>query len=143
VTEGPFDGGPLDVATLRALAQCTGSHPLVEDWAFQPDSVSPRALELHLDAGQYPPSVDRVRFDVRWFETGDYTVHYVEQRGDDAWQCRWDRHSKPDAPRAHFHPPPNASADVEPSDLSSTHYLDVLFTILDWTADRLDRLHDG
>ena len=137
-----YTGRPLDVATLDALAQRVKVHPLVDDWAFQPDSMSPRRLELHLDADQYPLSVDTARLDVRWFDGGDYTVHYLETRRDDVWQCRWDRHPKPDAPRAHFHPPPDASTDVEPSTIESTYHLEVLFTVLDWVTERVQRLHD-
>jgi hypothetical protein len=141
VTADSFDSGPLDVATLRTLARQAESHPLVDGWAFQPDAVSPRVLELHLDVAQYPTTVDEARFDVRWFETDDYTVHYLETWADGVWQCRWDRHPKPDTPRAHFHPPPDADG-VEPSDLDGTHYLDVLFALLDWASDRVGRLHD-
>lgn len=135
-----YSGGPLDVPTLEVLAQRASFHPLVEEWALQPDAVSPRRLELLLDDDQYPPSIDAVRFDIRWFDGGDYTIHYLETRGDAVWQCRWDRHPKPGAPTAHFHPPPDASS-VEPSTLHATHHLDVLFGVLDWVTERVERLH--
>lgn len=141
MTGETFSSGPLDVAILRALAQRALSHPLVEDWEFQPDTAIPRSLEIRLDMTQYPSAVDDIRLDVRWFENDDYTVHYVEMRDDTVWQCRWDRHPKPGEPRAHFHPPPDAADAVEPSSLSGTHYLDVVFGVLDWVADRLERLH--
>lgn len=134
--------GPLDVATLRTMAERSDSHPLVDGWVFEPDSMTPRSLVISLDAAQYPSDIEAVRLDVRWFESDDYTVHYVESRADGVWQCRWDRHPKPDEPRAHFHPPPDAGTDVEPSEPSGTHYLDVLFYILDWAADRLKWHHD-
>jgi hypothetical protein len=133
-------GRPLDVATLEVLAGRARAHPLVDGRAFQPDAMSPRRLAIHLDAGQYPASVDAARLDVRWFDGGDYTVHYLESRGDDTWQCRWDRHPKPTEPRAHFYPPPDAS-EVEPSELGTTHHMDVLFAVLDWIAERIEQLH--
>lgn len=136
-----YAGGPLDVPTLQVLAGRADTHPLVDGWTFQPDSMSPRRLELRLDDGQYPPPVETARLDVRWFEGGDYTFHYLEGRRDDVWQCRWDRHPEPGEPRAHFHPPPNATEDVEPSGLGATHHLGVLFAVLDWIADRIERLH--
>lgn len=142
MTGESFDSGPLDVATLRALARRADSHPLVDDWRFQPDGISPRVLELHLDPDQYPPPVGHVRIDVRWFETDDYTVHYLETRADSVWQCRWDCHPKPDARRAHFHPPPDAADNVDPSELGESHYLDVLFAVLDWVTGRVEDLHD-
>ncbi len=135
-------GGPLDVATLELLAGRATSHPLVESWAFRPDTLSPRYLELHLDEHQYPASVDTVRLDVRWFEGGDYSFHYLEFHGADEWQCRWDRHTKPEAPRSHFHPPPDASAAVEESGLQDTHPFDVLFDVLDWCEERVETLHE-
>jgi hypothetical protein len=133
--------GPLDVATLRVLGRRAAGHPLVDTWAFQPDAMTPRSLALHLDAAQYPPAVETVRLDIRWFVGGDYTVHYVETRGGDVWQCRWDRHPKPDGPRAHFHPPPDADG-VESSPLSGSGHLELLFSVLDWVTDRLEQLHD-
>jgi hypothetical protein len=143
VTGEEYSGGPLDVPTLEVIAQRAGTHPLVDGWAFQPDAMSPRRLELSLDEDQYSSSVDEARLDIRWFEGGDYTVHYLETRDDDVWQCRWDRHPKPGEPTAHFHPPPDAASDVEPSTLQATHHLGVLFGVLDWITERIEQLHDG
>ena len=95
MTGEEYSGGPLDVPTLEVIAQRAGTHPLVDGWAFQPDAMSPRRLELSLDEDQYSSSVEEVRLDIRWFEGGNYTVQYLETRDDDVWQCRWDRHPKP------------------------------------------------
>jgi hypothetical protein len=143
VTGEEYSGGPVDVPTLEVIAQRAGTHPLVDGWAFQPDAMSPRRLELYLDEDQYSSSVDEARLDIRWFEGGDYTVHYLETRDDDVWQCRWDRHPKPGEPTAHFHPPPDAASDVEPTTLQATHHLGVLFGVLDWITERIEQLHDG
>lgn len=140
---GEPSGGALDVATLELIAKRATTHSLVEGWAFRPDAMSPRRLELTLDVDRYPGAVEAVRLDVRWFEGGDYTVHYLEVRGEDVWQCRWDRHPKPGGPTAHFHPPPDAAPTVEPSDLGARHHLDVPFAVLDWIESRVERLHRG
>ncbi|WP_435176534.1 hypothetical protein [Halorussus sp. AFM4] len=66
--------------------------------------------------------------------------YYVEDRGGEQYRCRWDRHPKTDAPRTHFHPPPDAGA-AEDSPLG-THHLDVLFAILDWVSERVEHLHE-
>ena len=143
MTSEEYSSGPLDVPALEAIARRAVTRPLVDGWAFRPDAMSPRRLELSLDENQYPSSVAEARLDVRWFEDGDYTVHYLETRDDDVWLCRWDRHPKPRGPKAHFHPPPDAAADVEPSTLRATHHLSVLFGVLDWITERIEQLHDG
>jgi len=141
VTDAERPSGPLDVATLEVLARRGESHPLVDGWAFRPDELSPRRLELQLDAAQYPAPVEAARLDVRWYEGGDYTVHYLETRADDDWQCRWDRHPKPEAPRAHFHPPPDAGAAVVESGIDEHHHLGVLFAVLEWVDSRVGSLY--
>ncbi|WP_123537770.1 hypothetical protein [Halosimplex salinum] len=142
MTPDDSPGGPLDVATLEVLGRRARSHDLVSDWSFRPDSISPRRLELRLDADQYPDAVDAVRIDVSWYDGGEYTVHYLESRDDGSWQCRWDRHPKPEAPTAHFHPPPDASPVVGESSIDDSHHLGVLFDVLDWVADRVSTLHE-
>jgi len=132
---------PLDVATLALLASRAETHSLVCRWVFHPDAITPRRLELALDGQQYPPAVDEARLEVRWFEGGDYTFHYLELRGGDRWQCRWDCHTKPGAPDAHFHPPPNATG-VKPSEIPEQHHLGVLFFVLDWVEAHVESLHD-
>ena len=138
-----YSGGPLDLPTLEVLARRADTHPLVDSWAFEPDALSPRSLVIHFDRAQYLPAIESARLDVRWFEGGDYTFHYVESWGDDVWQCRWDRHPKPGEPRAHFHPPPEAAPTVEPSNMDSEHHLGVLFAVLDWISERVERNLDS
>jgi len=74
----PYSGGPIDVQTLEVLGQRDRTHSLVDGWVLQPDRLSPRRLELSLDDSQYPLPVADARLDARWFEGGDYTVHYLE-----------------------------------------------------------------
>jgi hypothetical protein len=133
-------GGRLDRTTMQTLGRRAETHPLVDSWRFEPDRLSPRSLVIGLDSTAYPDAVDTARIDVHWFVTGDYYVHYVETRGGSRFQCRWDRHLKTDAPRSHFHPPPDASG-VDPSPLGD-HHLEVLFAVLDWVSDRVETLHD-
>lgn len=120
--------GRLDITALQTVGRRADSHPLAESWQFRPDSFSPRYLEIQLDPSAYPADVTDARLDVRWFTTDDYSLHYIETHGDDSYQCRWDRHPKPDASRIHFHPPPDAGP-AEDSSLNA-HHLDVLFSVL-------------
>lgn len=132
--------GRLDRMTMQTLGRRAETHPLVDSWWFEPDRLSPRSLVISLDSTAFPAEIDTARIEVHWFVTNDYYVHYVEERGTTQFQCRWDRHPKTDAPRSHFHPLPNASG-VEPSPLGD-HHLDVLFSVLDWVSERVERLHD-
>lgn len=133
--------GPLDVPTLQTLAHRATTHPLVDDWTFDPSSASPRLLHISLDASAYPATVTAARIDIRWFVGDDYSVHYLEEHQHNAepYQCRWDRHPKSTAPRSHVHPPPDAG-DAELSALDP-HHLAVLFTVLDWVSDRVEQLY--
>lgn len=133
--------GRLDATTLRTLGRRAVTHPLVSAWSFEPTAISPRFLEIELDADAYPVDVDAVRLELHWFTTDDYYVHYIGTRDTEYYQCRWDRHPKTDAPRSHFHPPPNAGTAVE-SPLG-THALEVLFTVLDWVSERVSELHES
>lgn len=142
MTGSESPGGPLDVATLGVIADRGRSHPLVRECALRPDALSPRRLAVRFDVDAYPATVTAARLDVCWYEGGDHSLHYVESRGDDAWQCRWDRHPKPDAPRAHFHPPPDASETVEGTDIDDSHPLGVFFGVLDRIERRAADLHE-
>ena len=71
------DGGRLDRTTMETLAHRSETHPLVTSWAFHPDQLSPRRLEITLDSSAYPPAVTSVRLDIHWFVGGDYYVHYL------------------------------------------------------------------
>lgn len=139
--DDPPSTGPLDVPTLQTIGRQAASHPLVESWRLAPSSASPRVLEIRIDVSTYPRDVDSARLDVHWFTTDDYYFHYAEARGSDRYQCRWDRHPKTDAQRTHFHPPPDAGP-AEASSLDG-HHLDVLFTVLDWISERVERLHEN
>jgi hypothetical protein len=78
VSSGDDSGGALDVPTLEVLARRADTHPLVDSWTFEPDALSPRTLVIRFDLAQYPSAVESARLDVRWFEGGDYTFHYVD-----------------------------------------------------------------
>lgn len=131
--------GRLDPITLQTMGRRAASHPLVETWQFEPDSASPRMIEIRLDTGSYPIDVEEARLDVRWFVTDDYSLYYVETRNEEPYQCRWDRHPKTDAPRSHFHPPPDAGTAEEST--PPANHLEVLFTVLGWIRERVHRLH--
>ena len=132
--------GPPDRQTLRLLERHLSAESLVDETAFEPDTYEPRLLRAVLDAGQYPESTASVRVDVRWFTTGDFSFHYIEEQSDGSrWECRWDRHPNAHNSRLHFHQPPDATAVTDLS-LASIHPLSVYATVLDAVEQRLEGL---
>ncbi|ERH02770.1 MAG: hypothetical protein J07HN6_00810 [Halonotius sp. J07HN6] len=137
-TTGSGDStGPPDRQTLRLLErQCTTT-PLVNDTEFQPRATEPRRLVATLDADAFPKAVATARLDIRWFTTGDFSLHYVETTTDgDQWECRWDRHPNSHNARCHFHEPPDGTTVADLS-LGSTHPLDVYSTVIAAIQQRL------
>lgn len=136
----PRSTGPPDRQTLRLLERHFTSEPLVAETAFDPDSYEPRLLRGRLDAERYPDSILAARLDVRWFTTGDFSVHYVETRQDRGyWECRWDRHPNTHTTRLHFHEPPSAT-EVTDLELPSLHPLEVYSTVLSAIENRIETL---
>ncbi|USZ67858.1 hypothetical protein NGM10_14125 [Halorussus salilacus] len=110
-SENPEVFGPIDAGALREIRDLAAeAEPLVEAASLD-DSLNPQTLSIELADGVGDASA--ARLDVRWSLTGNYAVHYTDDRGRD---FRFDRHPKPDAPTRHFHPPPDApSRPVEQS----------------------------
>jgi len=132
--------GPPDRQTLRLLERTLASDALVATTEFEPDPYEPRSLRAVLDADRYPDPVTAARVDVRWFTTGDFSIHYVEQRRDgDAWECRWDRHPNAHDARLHFHEPPTGT-EISPLDLPSLHPLEVYSTAFEAIERRVESL---
>ncbi|ELZ29112.1 hypothetical protein C474_13614 [Halogeometricum pallidum JCM 14848] len=136
--------GPPDRQTLRLLERILSDDPLVATTEYEPDSYEPRLLRVRFDLDRYPPAIESARLDLRWFTTGDFSLHYVETVSNgEHWECRWDRHPNPHNARVHFHRPP-AGEKVEDLTLESHHPIDVGSTVLaaierriadQWSAD--------
>jgi len=137
-TESPGGStGPPDRQTLRLLERQCATTPLVADTEFQPRATEPRRLVATLDTDAFPEPVADARLDIRWFTTGDFSLHYVETTTDGGqWECRWDRHPNPHNARCHFHEPPDGTSVVDLS-LEATHPLDVYSTVVVAIQQRL------
>lgn len=136
----PDSTGPPDRQTLRLLERHLASDSLVGETAFDPDSYEPRLLQALLDTERYPDSVIAVRLDIRWFTTGDFSIHYVEEHDEeDQWECRWDRHPNTHNTRLHFHQPPTAT-EMTDLELFSLHPLEVYSTVFTAIEQRLESL---
>ena len=130
----PTDGGgettgSPDRQTHRLIERILTDEPTVASTEFTPGSYEPRLLRALLDTGRYPATVDAARLDIRWFTTGDFSIHYIETYDNKHWECRWDRHPNSHNDRLHFHQPPDGN-DVADISLESVHPLDVLSTVL-------------
>ncbi|WP_436346562.1 hypothetical protein [Natronorubrum sp. FCH18a] len=135
----PSSSGPPDRQTLRLLERRLANDPLVTRTEYRPDNDEPRVFEGHVDAERYPPSIEAARLDVRWFTTGDFTLHFVETAATgDRWECRWDRHPNSHNSRLHFHRPPSGN-DIVDLELPPPHPLDVLSTVLAAVEGRIER----
>ncbi|MFC7324186.1 hypothetical protein ACFQMF_06270 [Halorubrum rutilum] len=134
--------GPPDRQTLRLIERQLTADPLVDEVQFEPDPYEPRLLRASLAADRYPETVATARIDVRWFATGDFSIHYVETRDTGRWECRWDRHPNAHNSRVHFHEPPTG-ATVTDLDLSSLHPLEVHATVLDAVEGRIEAVWSG
>ena len=138
--DSPPSTGPPDRQTLRLLERTLAREPLVAATAFEPDTYESRLLVVDLDGTQYPSTTDAVRLDVRWFASGDFSFHYLEERhAGECWECRWDRHPNAHDSRLHFHRPPDATA-VEDLSLQSLHPLDVSATVVTALEGRLEAI---
>lgn len=132
--------GPPDRQTLRLLERVLADQPVVDATEFDPNIHEPQQLRTFLDTDRYPSSVDAARLDVRWFTTGDFSVHYVETTKDGGlWECRWDRHPNAHNSRLHFHRPPDGS-ECEDLSFSSLHPIDIVSTVLAAVESRIDEL---
>ncbi|PSQ52528.1 hypothetical protein BRD20_06715 [Halobacteriales archaeon SW_8_65_20] len=132
--------GPPDRQILRLLERHLDAESLVSATTFEPTFHGPRLLRVEMDTEAYPESVTTARLDVRWFTTGDFSLHYVEahEQGD-RWECRWDRHPNPHNARLHFHQPPAGTA-VTDLELPSTHPLELHSTVLTAIRRRIETL---
>lgn len=141
--DAPDSTGPPDRQTLRLLERHLAAESLVDGTTFEPETHESRLLRAVLDAGQYPESTTSVRVDIRWFTTGDFSFHYIEEQSDGSqWACRWDRHPNAHNSRLHFHQPPDATAVTDLS-LASLHPLAVYATVLAAVEQRLEGLWEG
>ena len=137
-SSGPPSTGPPDRQTLQLLEGILADEPLVATTEFDPDSYEPQALRALCEESRYPPTVETARLDIRWFASGDFSIHYVEMTAADRWECRWDRHPNPHNTRLHFHYPP-AGDDIADLTWSSLHPIDVVSTVVAAIEQRIEQ----
>ena len=130
--------GPPDRQTLRLLEGILADEPLVASTEFDPDSYEPRILHIQCEQSRYPSPVESARLDIRWFSSGDFSLHYVETTDADRWECRWDHHPNPHNARLHFHHPPTGE-EITDLTWASLHPIDVISTVIGAVEQRIEQ----
>lgn len=124
--------GPIDRAVLIGIRDVISAHePLAT--ATIDDFLNPRVLEVRIEDGLR--DAESAHIDVQWTTCGDYAFHYTDSTG---LNFRWGRHDHDGhyvytTGLAHYHPPPNASAnpaEVEDSCITQSRPLLVTLAVL-------------
>jgi len=136
--------GPIDAGALREIRDLfVEQEPLVQT-ATLDAPLNPQTLSIDLSDGVGDAATARI--DIRWSLTGNYAAHYTD---DLDRNFRFDCHPKPDAPRRHFHQPPDApSRPVVPSCITVSEVGLVTRAILQrwryaYANDTFDGLNDA
>jgi hypothetical protein len=133
----PPDTGPIDAEILDRVVARLDRSARFDDVHLRP-VYAPNAVVADYDLGYFPSGVTRASLRIRWFETDDFSLHYVEQyRTGDSWECRWDRHPNDHNTREHVHPPPDARTPGEDSDYPD-EWRDVLAMVLARLDERIE-----
>ena len=137
----PADDGaspaPIDRSVLERIRSRFVGSRLTESAEIVEEGKMYLRVEL---SGDYYPSRSSTRFEIRWYRNDDFNVHYQEDRWDEAWKCRWDRHPNAHNSRDHFHPPPAASrTDAHDAQWPDDHR-DVCHFVLDYLEERIETL---
>jgi len=99
------DVGSLDIAALEEIrAEFLALDGLVDHASFD-SLLDPTELRIHVADGI--ADATWCRFDIRWYQTGCYSVHHTDENSLD---FRFDNHPKPHAPDRHFHHSPDADS---------------------------------
>jgi hypothetical protein len=137
----PADDGaspaPIDRSVLARIQSRLASTRLVES----ADLVADGNLYLRIVlSGDYYPGEVAARLEIRWYRNDDFNVQYQEQRQEETWMCRWDRHPNPHNSRDHFHPPPAASQTDAQDEQWPDDHRDVSQLILEYVENRIEAL---
>jgi hypothetical protein len=100
--------GAIDYDVLDRIGKYLERSDRFGEVSYQPE-YAPNSIVAEFDRGFLPPSIEQPSLQIRWYDTDDFDIHYLEQYGEgESWECRWDRHPNEHNSRGHFHPPPDA-----------------------------------
>lgn len=125
---------PIDFARLETVRERLATDDRFTRVDAHP-AFTPRRLLCEYDPGLYPESVRASRLEVVWYENGDFSVHYHEDREIGDYDHRWDRHPSDHNARDHVHPGPDAPTPGEDAS-HPADWRDVLSMALSEIDDR-------
>lgn len=120
--------GTIDRAVLQGIEGRLQTAPHIAQTTLGPQRGT-MALVAEFELAYFPACVERVYYDIRWYTSDDFSIHYQENWTDGEWKRRWDRHQyDPPHLEEHLHPPPDAGTPPDPADYPP-HHFDVLSQI--------------
>lgn len=127
-------GAPIDFDRLDVIRDRLAASERFERIEERPEFAPDRVVCFY-DTRLFPYDVDRARLVIAWYENGDFSIHYHEKRGDDAFDHRWDRHPSEHNARDHVHPGPRAPTPGDDTE-HPADWRDVLSTVLTEIEER-------
>ena len=98
-------------ASVKFADQLLDRIPTSRGWNYD-DKINPQVVRAYVPRGF---KAERGRFDIEWFYTGQYHIHYKEPAKSGKqpiFQYRFDKHPKNGVDDRHFHPPPKALSEA-------------------------------
>lgn len=116
--------GSVDRTVLMSIKQRLDTAPYIHSTVLSLKHGKP-TLTATFVSEYFPAAVSETYYDIRWYTSGDFEIHYQENWTDGReWKRRWDRHPR-EGKRTHYHPPPDAGDPPKPVTLPN-HYYDML-----------------
>lgn len=135
--------GSVDRTILMSIKQRLDTAPYVHSTTLDLKRGKP-TLTATFSPEYFPAAVEEAYYDIRWYTSGDFEIHYQENWTDEReWKRRWDRHPR-SGKRTHYHPPPDAGDPPNPATLPDQYY-EVLSYADTETLDHIKEhpLHDA
>lgn len=126
--------GSIDRPVLVAIEQRLQTASHIEQSFIAPKQGT-ATLTAAFDTDYFPAAVVDAYYDIRWYTSGDFEIHYQENWSDGSWQRPWDRHPR-DGQRTHYHPPPDAGRPPVPETMPNSFH-EVLRDIEQDTIDHI------
>jgi hypothetical protein len=132
---GTEDQGEIEPAyrpdrhTLRVIKWLLDDDSAISQTTFEPSKHHPRLIRAQFDEEIHASTLRSVEMEIRWFTSGNYTIHFFKKGDHVEWCCRWERYHVDGTLQDCFCPPP----DAQTCELMSgfpRHPIQVILTII-------------